>query len=133
MYFHERRSNRAIVAIARATQPKPARKPAVAPQAALVLGSARKAARFAAMITSKSSARPKIFVILPLAKSASVRLLTDIHARPNKTGEYQSPPRPRGHGSKSPPPIPPPRALGHKHRRDPLHPRPHFLCPHFPR
>jgi hypothetical protein len=27
-----------------------------------------------------------------LAKSASVRLLTDIHARPNKTGEYQSPP-----------------------------------------
>src|ERR1022692_323641 len=92
MYFQERRSNRAMVAIPSATQPKPARNPAVAPHEALVLGSARKAARFAAMITAKTRARPKIFIILLFARSASVRLLTDIHARPNRAGEYQSPP-----------------------------------------
>src|ERR1700689_1705790 len=92
MYFHARRPTSAIVAMDRATQPKPARNPAVAPQEAVVLGSARKAARFAAMITAKSSDRPKIFAMLPLAKSASERLLADIQALPNKALEYQSPP-----------------------------------------
>src|SRR5580704_2448605 len=93
MYFQERRSNSAIVAIASATHPKPARKPAVAPQLAVVFGSARNAARFAAMITAKTSDRPKILTILPLARSASSRLFTDIQARPNKAFEYQRPPR----------------------------------------
>src|ERR1022692_3660269 len=93
MYFQERRSNRAMVAMASATHPKPARKPAAAPQTAVVLGSARKAARFAAMITAKISDKPKILIMLLLAKSASERLLTDIQARPNKALEYQSPPR----------------------------------------
>src|SRR5271166_5247617 len=82
-----------MVAMASATQPKPARKPAVAPQTAVVFGSARKAARFAAMITAKISDRPKILAMLPLAKSASDKLLADIHAEPNKALEYQSPPR----------------------------------------
>src|SRR5271169_203806 len=92
MYFQDRRSNSAMVAIPSATQPNPARKPAVAPQAALVFGSARKAARFAAMIMAKMSARPKILIMLLLARSASLKLLTAIQARPNRTGEYQRPP-----------------------------------------
>src|SRR5580704_7117338 len=92
MYFHERRSNRPIVAMASVTQPKPARKPAVAPHTAVVLGSARNAARFAAMITAKISDSPKILSILLLAKSVSEKLLADIQARPNKALEYQSPP-----------------------------------------
>ena len=33
MYFHERRSNKAMIAKISVDQPKPARKPAVAPQA----------------------------------------------------------------------------------------------------
>src|ERR1700733_3900836 len=92
MYFQERRSNKAIVAIPSATHPNPARKPAVAPQAAVVFGSARKAARFAAMITAKTNARPKIMAMLLLARSASLRLLADIQARPNRAFEYHSPP-----------------------------------------
>src|ERR1700678_3819505 len=92
-YCQERRSNSAMVAMESATQPKPARKPAAAPQEAVAFGSARNAARFAAMITEKTSDRPKIFAILFLAKSASERLFADIQARPNKALEYQSPPR----------------------------------------
>src|ERR1700722_18000313 len=92
MYFQERRSNRAMVAIPRATHPKPARNPAVAPHAALVLGSARKAARFADIMSAKIKERPKIFAMLLLARSSPVKLLTDIQARPNNAGEYQSPP-----------------------------------------
>src|SRR5580693_9642319 len=82
-----------MVAMASATQPKPARKPAVAPQTAVVLGPARKAARFAAMITAKISVKPKILNMLLLPKSASERLLADIQAWPNKALEYHSPPR----------------------------------------
>src|SRR5277367_2661328 len=92
MYFHERRSNKAMVAIPRATHPKPARNPAVAPQTALVFGSARNAARFADIISAKRNERLKIFAILLLARSSLVKLLTDIQARPNIAGEYQSPP-----------------------------------------
>jgi len=59
----------------------------------VVFGSVRKAARFAAMITAKTSDRPKIFNILLLARSASVRPLTSIQARPNNAFEYHRPPR----------------------------------------
>src|ERR1700678_2933554 len=93
MYFQERRSNSAMVAMESATQPKPTKKPAVAPQEAVVLGSARNAARFAAMITEKTRDRPNVLAILRWAKSASERLLADIQARPNRALEYQSPPR----------------------------------------
>src|SRR5580658_726046 len=92
MYFHDRRSNSAIVPSPNVTQPKPARKPAVAPQVALVLGSARNAAKFADINSAKTNDRPKILAILLLFRSSCVKLLADIQARPNKAGEYQSPP-----------------------------------------
>src|SRR5882672_5035208 len=91
-YFHERRSNREMVAIPRVTQPKPARNPAVAPQLAVVFGSARNAARFAAMRSANRRDRPKILGMLDLLSSASLRLLTDIQGRPNSAFEYQRPP-----------------------------------------
>src|ERR1035441_5770610 len=92
MYFHDRRSNSAIVPSPSVTQPKPARKPAVAPHDALVLGSARNAAKFADINSAKMNERPKILPILLLFRSSCVKLLADIQTRPNNAGEYQSPP-----------------------------------------
>src|SRR5271165_5259096 len=92
MYFHDRRSNSAIVPSPSVTQPKPARKPAVAPHTALVLGSARNAAKFADINNPKMNDKPKILAVLLLFKSSCVNLLADIQARPNKAVEYQSPP-----------------------------------------
>src|SRR5215831_18444434 len=91
-YFSERRSKREMVAMPSVTQPKPARNPAVAPQLALVLGSARKAARLMAITSAKTKARLKIFAMFDFARSSWFSWLTDIQARPKSAGEYQSPP-----------------------------------------
>src|SRR5580698_4597784 len=91
-YFHGRRSNSAMVPSLSVTQPKPARKPAVAPHAGVVLASARNAARFADINSAKIKDSPKTLAMLLLFRSSCVKLLADIQARPNNAGEYQSPP-----------------------------------------
>src|ERR1700752_1103817 len=93
MYFHDLRSNRLMTPSPRATHPKPARKPAVAPQAAVVLGSARNRARLAAMSSEKMNEKPKILPVLPFCRSGSVNQHSAIQERPKRAGEYHSPPR----------------------------------------
>src|SRR5215475_3086969 len=92
-YFQDFCSNKAIIPSPSATQPNPARKPAVAPQAVLVLGSARNAARFAAISTENKNEKPKVFGRLPVRIWSSDKPTSFCQARPNRIGEYHSPPR----------------------------------------
>jgi hypothetical protein len=84
-------SNKLCVAMA----PKvhtPARKPAVAPQAQSVFGSAKNAARLAEEISANKAVKPNILTLLPLFISSWVSLLSTIQAVPNTFGLYQIPP-----------------------------------------
>src|SRR5579862_4837727 len=78
------------MAIPIATQPKPARKPAVAPHTAVVFGSFRNIARLTAMTRLITNVMAK--VLGPAAGGVEPKALAFIHALPNRTGEYQRPP-----------------------------------------
>src|SRR5579863_5064398 len=70
----------------------PARKPASAPQAAVVFASARNMARFTAINSEKNAVKPNIFPLLPDLISSSVSLLSVIQALPKTGLAYQMPP-----------------------------------------
>jgi hypothetical protein len=82
-----------MVPIESITQPNPARNPAVAPQAALVLESFRNIARFAAMINANKNEKPKMTAVFPRLRSSFVNPHALIHAFPKRIGEYHRPPR----------------------------------------
>ena len=75
-----------------ATHPNPAKKPAIAPQLAVVLASFKNIARLKAITIEKRNVSPKILDIFPFFKSSSVNLFSFIHTFPKSSGEYQSPP-----------------------------------------
>src|SRR6185503_2058963 len=70
----------------------PARKPASAPQAAVVLASARNIARLTAINSEKNAVKPNILPLLPDLISSSVSLLSAIQALPKTGRAYQRPP-----------------------------------------
>src|SRR5689334_18691526 len=74
-----------------ATQPKPARKPAVAPQAKVVLGSLRNMARLKAMTRLNTKLSAKTFAVA-VGDSSAAKRFAFFQAVPNIMGEYQSPP-----------------------------------------
>src|SRR4051812_20237726 len=90
MYFQDLRSNSAMMAMPSATQPKPARKPAAAPQEVVVFASARNMARLADITTEKTKAKPKTLPIFRFPSCSVVKLLSAIQTRPKMAGEYQS-------------------------------------------
>src|SRR5512146_739480 len=81
-----------MIATASATQPKPASNPAVAPHQAVVFGSARNIARFAAMSNENTNDSPNTFAIFG-GRSSARNPFSVIHALPNSAGEYHNPPR----------------------------------------
>src|ERR1700757_1155493 len=70
----------------------PARKPASAPQAAVVFASARNMARLTAISSEKNAVKPNVLAILPDLMSSSVSLLSVIQALPKTGRAYQMPP-----------------------------------------
>src|ERR1700744_4936377 len=80
-----------MIKMAMAIQPKPARKPAVAPQDRLVSLLFRNMARLTAMTKVQISARTSVLAI-PVFGPSGLILFARIQAFPNKTGEYQSAP-----------------------------------------
>src|SRR3569833_272702 len=70
----------------------PARKPASAPQAAVVFASARNIARLTAMMSEKKAVKPKVLPMLPDLSCSSVSLLSAIQAFAKRAYEYQMPP-----------------------------------------
>src|ERR1700733_13100381 len=93
MCFQVRRSNNPIIAIESATHPKPARKPAVAPQEAVDFGSFKNMARLMAITSEKTNDSPDMFAALPCFRSSSVRPQAVIHAFPMSGFEYHNPPK----------------------------------------
>ena len=74
------------------TQPKPAKKPAMAPQEAVVFASLRNSAKLKAITIEKSKVSPKIFGIYLFLRSSGEKWFSFIQAFPKRSGEYQSPP-----------------------------------------
>lgn len=70
----------------------PAKKPAVAPQARSVFGSAKKQARFADDIKANSAVKPNVLAMFDFWISSCDSLLSTIHAVPNTFGLYHTPP-----------------------------------------
>src|SRR5882724_1612784 len=75
-----------------ATQPNPARKPAVAPQAMSVLGALRNIARLNDMMRLKMKLMPKTLAGESGGGSSLPNPLARFQALWNSAGEYQSPP-----------------------------------------
>jgi hypothetical protein len=75
-----------------ATQPNPAKKPAIIPQLVVVILSFKNIARLNAITNENRNVSPKIFGIFPFFMSSSENLFSCIHIFPNNIGEYQSPP-----------------------------------------
>src|ERR1700722_15507069 len=78
-----------MIAMLIATQPKPARKPAVAPHARVVLASLRNMAKLNAITRLKTKLRTNTFA--PAGGGSLVNPLARFHA-PLKSAEYQTPP-----------------------------------------
>jgi len=91
MYFKLFLSNNPMIKIAMATQPNPARNPAVAPHAVSVFGSFRNIARLKAIINDQTKDQPKILA-MPDFSWPSVKPFSFIQAFPNRAGEYHNPP-----------------------------------------
>ena len=70
----------------------PAKKPAVAPQDVVVVGSAKNAARLADDISANKAVKPNILPVLPAFISSCVSLLSAIQELPKTFGLYQRPP-----------------------------------------
>ncbi len=92
MYFVDFCSNWPTIKMDMATHPKPARKPAIAPQPAEVSASFKNIARLKAMTREKMKVNPKIFGMLAFFRSSSEKLFSFIQAFPKIKLEYQSPP-----------------------------------------
>src|SRR5688572_20786484 len=70
----------------------PANKPYTNPIIISISGVFKNIARLAAIISERINVQPKIFTLLLLSTSATVRLLSVIQALPKTTGEYHKPP-----------------------------------------
>jgi hypothetical protein len=92
MYLVDLRSNCPIIKMDIATQPNPARNPAMAPQPAVVPASFKNMPKLNAITNEKRNVRPKILAMFPFFMSSSEKLFSFIHIFPNNAGEYQSPP-----------------------------------------
>src|SRR3954469_5286835 len=73
------------------THPKPARRPATAPQAGVVLESFRNIARLNAMTRLNTKLMTNVLGVAGASFSFS-KPLASFQARPKRMGEYQSPP-----------------------------------------
>src|SRR5688572_29819861 len=93
MYFVDLLSNRPMVKIPMATQPKPARNPAVSPLTVSVSGAVRNMASVRAITNDHKKAKPKILPVFPCFNCSSLSLFSSFHAFPNKKGEYHNPPK----------------------------------------
>ena len=85
-------SNCPMVKMLIATHPKPAKKPAVAPQLVVVLALFKNMAKLNAITMEKRNVSPKTFAIFPFFMSSSEKLFSAIHIFPKSIGEYQRPP-----------------------------------------
>lgn len=92
IYRTDFRSKTEIIQKANATQPKPTKNPAIAPQEIVVFGSFKNIARLVAMINENKNVEMKIKAFLPFFKSSSRNLFSCIHCLPNNMGEYHKPP-----------------------------------------
>src|SRR5579864_8309600 len=87
-YFHERFSNSATIPIPAATQPAPARNPAMAPNDSVVPGAFRNMARLNAITRLSTNAIENPFA--PAAGGSAANPLARFHAAPSSAGEYHS-------------------------------------------
>src|SRR5580704_13771824 len=89
-YFNGRCSKTATIPMPVATHPAPARNPAVAPKASVVVGALRNMARLNAI--TRLSRKAIVNPFGPAAGGSAVNPLACFHAETSRTGEYHNPP-----------------------------------------
>src|ERR1700759_1138531 len=89
-YFNGRCSKSATMPMPQVTHPAPARNPAIAPKASVVVGALRNMARLNAMTRLSRKAMGNPFA--PAAGGSAVNPLSRFHAEGSRNGEYQNPP-----------------------------------------
>src|SRR3954447_20154603 len=89
-YLHERCSNTATMPMPTATHPAPARKPARAPKASVVVGAFRNMARLIAITKLNTNAIEN--PLAPAGVGSAVNPLARFQAGPSNAGEYHRPP-----------------------------------------